>query len=270
MTEALGSTDRTSTRTASRLTPGTPCWMSLMAHDLTAARKFYATLFGWTFRPGPHQLGPYVGALLGDRDVAGIGQLPPNRHLTVRWTPFFATDDVNATADLVRLCGGTVGVGPLDAGDAGRLAVAVDPCGAVFGLWQATGLPGLSLSGAPGSLAWNELLTYDSADAGFYEAVFGYNRGLPRPTADAARTLHVDGRAVASAQGMGRDLPGNRGAHWMTYFETGDVDRSARRVVELGGRLVEAARDTRFGRTAVVADPQGGVFRLLTTDRQQT
>lgn len=53
------------------------------------------------------------------------------------WTPYFASDDVDLTAEAVRSCGGTVGVGPLDADDAGRLALASDPSGAVFGIWQA-------------------------------------------------------------------------------------------------------------------------------------
>ena len=62
MTEAYG-----------RYTPGTPCWVSLMAHGLTATEEFYGELFGWEFQPGPRQLGPYARARLYGRDVAGVG-----------------------------------------------------------------------------------------------------------------------------------------------------------------------------------------------------
>ena len=110
--------------------PGSPCWVSLMVHGPAATQEFYGELFGWEFQPGPQQLGPYVRALLDGKEVAGIGQLPPDRHLPIAWTPYFASTDVDRTADTVRLCGGTVGVGPLDAGETGRIAVTLDRCDA--------------------------------------------------------------------------------------------------------------------------------------------
>ncbi|MGW1927387.1 VOC family protein, partial [Streptomyces massasporeus] len=65
---------------ATRRTPGTPCWVSLMVHGLDATQEFYHALFDWEFEPGPQHLGPYVRALLDGKEVAGIGQLPPDRH----------------------------------------------------------------------------------------------------------------------------------------------------------------------------------------------
>lgn len=102
-----------------RHTPGTPCWVSLMVRGLDATEQFYGALFGWEFRPGPRPLGPYVRAVLDGYPVAGIGVLSPDRRLPAAWTPYFASDDVDLTAEVVRSCGGTVGVGPLDADDAG-------------------------------------------------------------------------------------------------------------------------------------------------------
>ncbi len=52
-------------------------------------------------------------ALLDGHEVAGIGQMPPDRHLPIAWMLYFASEDVNHTAESVRHCGGTVGVGPL-------------------------------------------------------------------------------------------------------------------------------------------------------------
>ncbi len=99
-----------------RRAPGAPCWVSLMVHRPAAAREFYGALFGWEFRPGPQRLGPYTRAVLDGRVVAGIGRLPADRVLPVAWTPYLASDDVNETAESVRMCGGTVGVGPLGVG----------------------------------------------------------------------------------------------------------------------------------------------------------
>ncbi|MGA4839136.1 VOC family protein [Streptomyces sp. G45] len=266
MTEArwpVGRRERTARRT-----PGTPCWVSLMAHDLGATQEFYAELFGWAYEPGPEQLGPYVRALLDGCEVAGIGQLPPDRHLPIAWTPYLASDDVDATAETARHCGGTVGVGPLDAAEAGRLAIASDPAGAVFGIWQAASHLGMAVAGLPGTPAWNELVTRETVEVSkFYRTLFGYTEEAAVGSDEDYLTLFLDGQAVASVHGVGQALPRDRGAHWMTYFETADVDASVARATALGGHVVRPARAGAHGRIATVADPEGALFTLVRTER---
>ncbi|MCT9090767.1 VOC family protein [Streptomyces sp. ASQP_92] len=252
------------TQSETRRTPGTPCWVSLMVHGLAATQEFYGALFGWEFSPGPQQLGPYVRALLDGEEVAGIGQLPPDRHLPIAWTTYLATDDADVTAETIRSCGGTVGVGPLDAGEAGRMAIASDPAGAVFGIWQGGEHIGAAVAGAPGTPAWNELITREtSAVAKFYQALFGYDVQAVAPAECDHVTLQLDGRPVASLHGAGNALARDKGAHWMTYFEVADVDEAAVRAVDLGGRLIHQTREEESGRVATVADPEGAVFSLL-------
>ncbi|MFF3989500.1 VOC family protein [Streptomyces sp. NPDC001797] len=254
--------------THARRAPGTPCWVSLMVHGLTATEEFYGALFGWEFEPGPQQLGPYVRALLGGREVAGIGQLPPDLHLPIAWTPYFASDDVDLTAETARLCGGTVGVGPLDAAEAGRMAIASDPSGAVFGIWQGSAHLITALTGVPGTPVWDELLTFETSSvAKFYAAVFGYEE---EPVVSAGFdyvTLHVGGRPVAGIHGVGLSLPRGRGPHWLTYFEVADTDATLREVAELGGQVLKPARDSAHGRVATVADPEGAVFSVVQSPR---
>ncbi|MFF3285573.1 VOC family protein [Streptomyces sp. NPDC003023] len=252
---------------ATRRSPGTPCWVSLMVHGLDATQDFYAALFGWEFSPGPEQLGPYVRGMLGDKEVAGIGRLPGDRHLPVAWTPYLASDDADVTAEAIRSCGGTVGVGPLDAADAGRMVIASDPAGAVFGVWQAAAHTGTAVHGTHGTPVWNELLTRETSSVGkFYHAVFGYDtEAVGAPGLDRL-TLRVDDRPVASVHGIGQALPRDRGPHWMTYFEVADVDDAADRVVELGGRLIGAPGPGPGGRVATVCDPEGAVFTIVRSD----
>jgi predicted enzyme related to lactoylglutathione lyase len=263
MIDAPGSTSLTGT-THERHAPGTPCWVSLMVHAMAATQEFYRELFGWEFRPAPQQLGPYARAVLHGCEVAGIGRLPPDRHLPIAWTPYLCSDDVDATAETVRSCGGTVGVGPLDTAEAGRLAIACDPMGAVFGISQAAEHLGTGLTGVPGTPAWNELLTYDTAGvAKFYRTVFGFE---DEPVVDADcdyLTLHIEGRAVAGIRGVGHALPRDRGPHWMTYFQVEDADEAAGRVIELGGHVVRPMRHTALGRTVTVADPEGATFSVV-------
>ncbi|WP_030955120.1 VOC family protein [Streptomyces sp. NRRL S-481] len=253
-----------------RHTPGTPCWVSLMVHGLAATEDFYGALFGWEFRPGPQQLGPYVRAVLDGREVAGLGRLPPERHLPIAWTPYFSSPNADRTAESVRSCGGTIGVGPRDAADAGRLAIGSDPSGAVFGVWQAGAHLGTAVSGVPGTPAWNELLTFESASvAKFYRTVFGYEQESTEPAEPAVSTgsdyvtLRRDSEPVAGIHGLGQALPRDRGPHWVTYFEVADVDDALALLARLGGQALRPAHDTKHGRVATVTDPEGAEFALL-------
>ncbi|MDQ0793477.1 VOC family protein [Streptomyces sp. B1I3] len=251
------------TEAAARRVPGAPCWVSLIVHGLATTQEFYGRLFGWEFSPGPDELGPYVRALLQGKEVAGIGQLPPDRHLPIAWTTYLASDDADATAEAVRSCGGTVAVGPLDAGRAGRLAIVSDPGGAVFGVWQAAEHLGTVLKGVPGTPVWNELVTRETASvAKFYQVVFGFEAEAVVSADFDYQTLHLEGRPVAALHGVGNALQRDRGPHWMTYFEVADTDESAARVVELGGHVLQPPRDTPSGRLATVADPEGAVFTI--------
>jgi predicted enzyme related to lactoylglutathione lyase len=254
------------TEVATRRPLGAPCWVSLLVRNLDAMEDFYGHLFGWEFSIGPTPFGSYVRATLHGRSVAGIGEIPKNRHLPVAWTTYLATDDADATAELIRDCGGTVGVGPLDAGAAGRMALASDPAGAVFGVWQPLAQHGVEVMGEPGTLAWNELITREASGVGkFYAAVFGYDLEAVVSADFDYLTLHLNGEPVAGIHGVGRALPRDRGAHWMTYFAVEDVDTTARQVVELGGHVVRAPRESAYGRLATVADPEGAVFTVIRT-----
>ncbi|MFD8544329.1 VOC family protein [Streptomyces sp. NPDC059649] len=261
------------TEAATRRMPGAPCWVSLLAHSLSATQEFYGALFGWEFRPGPQHFGPYARAFLHGREVAGVGELAPDRHLPVAWTTYLASDDADVTAEQIRCCGGTVGVGPLDADhDAGRMAIASDPQGAIFGIWQGRTMMGTAVTGEPGTPVWNELVTQETgAVSPFYEHVFGFE-AEPVPvggTGSAADpdgdhlTLLLKGRPVAGIHGVGNAPLREHGPHWMTYFAVPDTDAAARRVTELGGHVREPAHESAHGRAATVADSEGAVFTVV-------
>ncbi|MFI0790150.1 VOC family protein [Streptomyces lydicus] len=256
------------TEAATRRMSGAPCWVSLLAHSLSATQEFYGALFGWEFRPGPQHFGPYSRAYLDGREVAGVGELAPDRDLPVAWTTYLASDDADMTAEQIRCCGGTVGVGPLDAdANAGRMAIGSDPQGAIFGVWQGRSMMGTAVTGEPGTPVWNELITQDTASVGpFYEHVFGFEAEPLAPAGPADLdylTLRLKGLAVVGIHGVGSALPRDRGPHWMTYFAVPNADAAARRVTELGGRVLDTAHDSHHGRLATVADTEGAVFSII-------
>ncbi|MCF6522780.1 VOC family protein [Streptomyces sp. JJ36] len=250
-------------------TPGTPCWASLMVRDLARTRDFYHALFGWEFRTGPQPLGPYVRAVLGGREVAGLGEMARGRDFRSAWIPYLAGDDADGTAALIRDCGGTVAVGPLDADSAGRMAVAADPSCATFGVWQAGTHPGMGAgeAGAPGTPVWFELTTREAAPAAkFYSAVFGFDTaetGREDPEEGDLLVLRLRSRPVASVRGVGSALPRGQMPQWETCFAVTDPDAAAHRAAELGGRVVREPRDLPYGRRATVVDPEGARFSVI-------
>jgi uncharacterized protein len=89
---------------------------------------------------------------------------------TLRWA-YLATDSVDQTADTIKAAGGQVLADPADVMEQGRMAVAADPAGGVFGLWQGGLTTGIGLANEPGSLCWNEQLSSDfEGSKAFYQA----------------------------------------------------------------------------------------------------
>jgi predicted enzyme related to lactoylglutathione lyase len=249
-----------------RLLRGTPCWTSLMVHDLAATRRFYHELFGWEYHAGPEQLAPYARAVLDGRAVAGLGGMPRRRRLTIAWLPYMAADDADVATALVRDYGGTVAIGPLDAGEAGRVAVVADNLGASFGVWQPGSSPQMPASspGTAGTPVWYELTTQEAWTVGkFYPSVFGYDAQARVESDLEYITLRLEGRPVAGIHGVGRALPRERGTHWATYFAVEDVEAAVRRVASLGGRVVAEPGEWWHGVRATVADLEGAQFHVV-------
>ncbi|MFI9274738.1 VOC family protein [Kitasatospora sp. NPDC052896] len=249
-----------------RVAQGTPCWVSLMAHDLEGAKAFYGPLLGWDFTPGPAELGCYVRASLHGAKVAGIGVAQAEPALPVEWTTYFAVDSADEVSARVRECGGTVAVGPLQSESAGRLAIAADLSGAFFGLWEGQEHLGWEVVGEPGAPVWNELVTNDEPLAAtFYGSVLGRTVVEADPSAlargDEEATLQVDGHRVAGLRQTTdlRDGP----PRWRVYFAVTDTDLTAGQTKMLGGSVLVAPYDTPYGRVARLADPEGGRFSVV-------
>ncbi|MBV2357144.1 VOC family protein [Streptomyces sp. J2-1] len=244
---------------------GTPCWTDLMAKDQQAALDFYRDLLGWQGQAGPAEFGGYAVCELRGKAVAGIGPAmapegqpePP----TV-WTSYLATTDAQATQDAIVAAGGTLLVPVMDVGDLGRMLVAADPQGAVFGVWQAREFPGAQIVNEAGALLWNELHTSDVlAATAFYGEAFGITIEEMEGS-EAYWEMKVGGRTVGGVTQVDNDPPGTP-THWLTYFAVDDVDSAVDALVKRNGTVLAPPFDMVAGRMAVVADPQGAPFALL-------
>jgi len=135
---------------------GTPCWADLGAPDIAKAREFYSDVFSWTVQPGGPETGGYSVAELNGRGVAGVGPKMGPAEAPTMWMTYLATSDADATAAKIKGAGGQLVMEAMDVMDVGRMAVAVDPAGAVFGIWQARAFPGAQIVNEPGAMRWNE------------------------------------------------------------------------------------------------------------------
>ncbi len=136
-------------------------------------------------------------------------------------------------------------MGPMDVFDQGRFAVAADPAGAVFSLWQPRAFMGAGLLDAPGALGWAELLNPDPEGAlAFYTAVFGW-------TVDATeRYTHwgVDGAEFGGMKALDGEEEPQTPPRWVPYFTVVDVEIAA--ATALGaGRPAARAAEAHPGRT---------------------
>ncbi|MFI5606256.1 VOC family protein [Amycolatopsis sp. NPDC051903] len=246
---------------------GTPCWVDLMVPDRAAAAQFYQALLGWDIQFGGAETGFYGMAQLAGRPVAGVGETPSGQKgMPAVWTTYLGVSDVDKAVAAIIEAGGRIVAPPMDVMEEGRMAIATDPTGAAFGLWQSGRHFGTQVTLAPGALAWNECMSRDYATAkAFYGDVFGYSFGDLSTEDFTYATLDVDGRPVGGlGQATGTDYePG-----WMLYFWTADADAAAARIPELGGTIVSAPVDTPFGRMLMAKDNQGAGFQLMAPNEQ--
>jgi uncharacterized protein len=253
-----------------RWADGTPCWVDLMVPDRAKAVEFYQGLLGWQVEVGGADTGFYGMAAVAGRPVAGVGEIPPGQEgMPAVWTTYLAVSDVDKTVAAVTEAGGTVLSPPMDVMSAGRMAIAQDPAGAVFGLWQSGEHYGTQVLDAPGAPAWNECMSRDFAAAkSFYGDVFGYGFGDLSSGGFVYATLDLSGRPVGGLGQLPAEVPAEVPSSWLTYFWVADADASAARITELGGQIVEPPADTPHGRLVTAMDNQGVSFRVMAPNEQ--
>jgi predicted enzyme related to lactoylglutathione lyase len=127
------------------------------------------------------------------------------------------------------------------------------------------------MSGKATTFFWYELMTSDlDAAEAFYAAVIGWNiQHIQQPDMRYTIFETADGRGVGGALPLshvcepGSDVP----PAWMGYIKVDDTDAAVESLKAAGGTVHKAPQDIpNVGRFAVVADPQGAGFMLMTPD----
>jgi predicted enzyme related to lactoylglutathione lyase len=243
--------------------------MDLSTSDPERAKTFYGELFGWTAEDSGEEYGHYINLTKGEAGIAGMmkknADMQEMQDMPDAWTVYLAVPDARAATQAVRDAGGQVVFDVIEVRALGSMAIATDPTGAFFGMWQPGEHTGFDPYGEHGAPAWHELHTRDvDAASAFYGNVLGVEvadmemEGGPR-----YRTMKIDGEDHAGLMDASGFLPEGVPSHWTVYFGVDDTDQVLARARDLGGSVLSPAEDTPFGRMATVSDPMGATFNVI-------
>lgn len=250
-------------------------WADVSAVDMDAAKEFYGGLFGW-LAEDQFMDGQRVYSMFSKdgKAVAGLGAHPQeliDQGVPPMWSSYVAVADADAVAAAFTEHGGSLMMPPMDVMDSGRMFFGIDPTGAALGFWQAGTHAGAEAFNEPGFMTWNELLTHDLEGAlEFYAKVLPWVPAPMEGSPDPYFMFMLGEKPTGGAMAMPPSLPDGIPAHWMVYFDVEDADATAVKAVELGGEVRMSPFDVGVGRVAVIADPQGGVFSVITPSTPAT
>jgi hypothetical protein len=248
--------------------PGAPCWFELSSTDPATSLKFYSTLLGWTGVPEETPNGPYTFLRNSNGTVGALAGLPPGVPGPSRWAAYFLTTDIDASLARVVDLGGTVLMGPFDAGSHGRGAYVADPSGAAFALWQSFAPDGGDFTMfESNAFGWVELATRDAPGARhFYGELLGWSlteSKVPIPGDIVYTEYSINGTRCGGILPMTKEW-GDMPSHWSLYVVVDHCDQVLARAVELGGSVCVPAFDAPgVGRIGMIADPTGAMTYVI-------
>jgi uncharacterized protein len=236
--------------------PGTFSWAELATSDADAAKDFYTRVFGWEYDDNPAGEGQIYS--MARRDGHHVAALFNDDRQPPHWNCYVTVASAGETTEKAKDLGASVMAEPFDVMDVGRMAVIADPAGAALCLWEPRAHIGATLVNAPGALAWNDLVTSDPESAAdFYGKLFGWTfEEIPE-----ARGYRVIRNGDRSNGGV---LPQEGPSNWIPYFGHDDTERLTTEIDGLGGTLYNGPMQVPSGVFAVLGDPQGAVFAVLT------
>ena len=115
-----------------------------------------------------------------------------------------------------------------------------------------------------GVFSWSELATTDVEGAKrFYTALLGWTTEKA-PVEGMEYTLAKVGEERVAGIMSTKCETGEVPPHWGVYITVNDVDATARKAEELGGKVLMPPADIpKVGRFSVLMDPQGVMFSVI-------
>jgi hypothetical protein len=117
-----------------------------------------------------------------------------------------------------------------------------------------------------GKFVWFDLFTLDLKSAGhFYEELFGWSFHPAKSGRKIVNTITREGIPIGNAIQINRGKKKVRKSRWLSYLSVENVDASVKLVEQNHGTVYMRPKDLpNRGRVAVVKDPLGAVFAMIT------
>ena len=116
-----------------------------------------------------------------------------------------------------------------------------------------------------GAFSWMELMTTDVESAKeFYVKLFGWETEEYPMEGMNYSVIKVSGDDTGGIMSMPPEVAGMP-PMWSIYVTVDDIDSTAKKVEELGGKVIRPPSDIpNVGRFCVLSDPQGAVITAIT------
>ena len=111
-------------------------WNELMTRDVEGTMAFYTNALGWAWESMPMPDGMYHCALVDGVMVGGLFDItgrPEFENVPASWMAYIAVDDVDARVAKAKEAGATIMGEPFDVPGVGRIAMVMQPDGAMIG-----------------------------------------------------------------------------------------------------------------------------------------
>jgi len=248
-------------------------WADLFTDNPEGEAKFYTQVLGWTSETTTRKGHTYILISNGGETIAGIVPSSAKRRedSVPRWIGFAATDDIGKAIETLNQAGGKTLAKPREVKERGKLAIAQDSQGSVFGLIQSSSGDVPDYEPAVGELAWAELFSDNpKAAADFYSKTFHYQSVADSAHADDNHLFLASGEFARAGVSSSPPWEGGK-SDWLLFFCVADASATATKATQLGGTVLVSPHESKHGgQVAVIADPLGGVFGILELETANT
>ncbi|HTX88087.1 MAG TPA: VOC family protein [Bacteroidales bacterium] len=242
-------------------TPGRFVWRDLITSNPEASKRFYGTLFGWTFTTTGTGEGIYYLFRNNNETIGGMVKYPGDTSVkyTAKWICTLSSEEVGKTVKRCTDLGGSVIKKPYRVNGRGTLAVIRDRQGAVLVILNARDGDPFAKEAMMNTWLWTELWSNDPAGScAFYDKMNGYH----------SEQTEVDGKkywifrdANSMVASMIENPLDNPESLWVPYIRVSDPATVVKKAKEAGAVvLLEPNPLVRKGSVAVLMDPGGAVF----------
>ena len=120
-----------------------------------------------------------------------------------------------------------------------------------------------------GKFVWFDLFTRDLPVAcDFYGQLFGWSFENTAPGNATLKTISYEGIPIGNAAQIDSHMDKTAESRWFSFMSVADVDQTVERVTKSGGSVHIPPKDTPHrGRLALLRDPQGALFAVLTASK---